>query len=261
MIEVDAVTRRTVAGSVARFVEVEDTAVEEPEPEANPTGTSAASGRLLIPGERLPLALAPQTGAPTVAPVVIPRTLHGESFETPTGSVVLTLGEQRAQEIRHLSMISFLNLRQYYPSVHSWISWVREWGLLDSENPFGTHVWSALRSRISNSPNWQVNDIRESAESWFYPPTAWSKANALSSLHSGYPQSAYAFAYPCLAEPCYDSNGTVLYYKFVCVTIAVWGMRHPWLAHTTRICVTGTHRALPGGIGSEPPVVIDLTDC
>ena len=138
-----------------------------------------------------------------------------------------------------LRMVEFLNLRQHFPSVHSWITWVREWGLLDCENPFGRSVWSALRARISNSPHWQVNGLASSAEGWFYPPTAWSKANALStSLNDDYSPSGYAFAYPCVARPCYDSNETLLFYEFVCLTIAVWGMRHPWQGHITRITIT-----------------------
>ena len=229
----------------------------DPEPQHDPGAPAAAhitlaSGEVLqvdgpqeshqpLPtGENWPVALGGRSTLPSASAVQIPLQLQGEYFETPIGSFYLTASTQRDQEVQCLRMVAFLNCRQCYPSVHSWIPYVREFGLITMDCPFGEMIWQGLRRRVRRMLTPQLAAFGEEAEAWFYPPLELSRRNAATLPYSDTEQiRRYAPAYPCFAIAVFDAGGALLGFRFVCEAMAMWEMTHVWNAHPTRISITG----------------------
>ena len=86
-------------------------------------------------------------------------------------------------------------------------------------------------------------DEAESAEGWFFPPRPFSRRNALELPYAEHERlSLYAPAYPCFAVPIRDERGAVIRYDFVCLAMAIRGMKHVWRAHPSRLAITGVPR-------------------
>ena len=184
---------------------------------------------------------------PIVQPLLLrqPNSLRYD-LQVPNGYHTLENAEMAALCERSGKMLHFTNLVGRCDV----FSYVRRFGLLSEEHPFGNSLWhgvheAALEWQRENPIRPMGDLLRDWEPAWFCPPEEWSKlacTKPFSSREARSKPHVYADGmYPTWVRKqiaCGPSLDTGPLREIKCLHIVIVIMRHSWYVHRSRIiCV------------------------